>query len=475
MREDAIPRWFSAGLVLVALAAIAATVAAPGAFRALPLLAPDSTSYLEWSPGRTPAYPVFLALIRALSPDLGALGAAQLAIFLAAAVFCATAHHRLYGHPVIALLVASAIMLHPQLVSYAFTALPELLFSATLLVHVGCVFLALLSMRTRWYVMTGVTLAVLILLKPSGYALVACMPALALSARARPWRAMLATAVPLGAALIAVSAVNLARHGFFATQAQGGYSLVAHVGAFVDAADPVTTAIAADARPQRDAFRGAMTIDVYYLLTSHEYHALERIVRRRIVEDVERRQGAPIADQRQFPSDARVLSEITRAGTAIARRAILDHPRDYARHVAAQLYGLWFLPLIQPPDGVARLNAALQQIGSAVPGLAGGAVAFRSVPLPIFLAVRALLALSLIAATVAIVLMVIRRTPATVATGYAGLALHANYVLVAAVQPGLPRYALVMWPACVIVLAGCASLLIERLRGDGMEPRQARL
>lgn len=475
MGNDRAPRWFVIGLGVLVAAAIALTVALPGAFRALPLLAPDSTSYLEWSPGRTPAYPAFLSLIRVFSPDLGALGPAQLAVFLASAVFCAAAFQRLYRHPAIALLAAAAMMLHPQLVSYAFTALPELLFAATLVAHFGCVMLALQSTRDRWYLMTGVTLALLILFKPSGYALMACIPALALGARVRAWRAMFATALPLGVALATVSAVNLARHGFFATQAQGGYSLVAHVAAFVDPADPLTAAIAEDARPQRDAFGGEMPIDVYYLLSSHEYHALERVVRRGIVEDIERRQGTRIADQRQFPSDAVVLTEITRAGTQIARRAILNHPGQYARHAIAQLYGLWFLPLIQPGDGVARLNSALQQIHTSVPGLAGGAVAFRSVPLPIFRAVRALLALILIGATVAIVLMVVRRTPSAVATGYAGLALHANYLLVAAVQPGLPRYALVMWPACVMVLAGCASLLIERLRKDGAGPRQARL
>jgi hypothetical protein len=434
-------------------------------------------SYLEWSPGRTPAYPAFLSAIQSFSSDLSALGGIQLAIFLGCAAFCATAFQRLYGHPLIALFFATAVMMHPQLVSYAFAAQPELLFAATLLLHLGCVMLAVDSSRRRPYVMAGLTLALLILLKPSGYALVACLPVLTIGTRVRGWRAVLAAGVPLVVILLMVALVNFLRYGFFATQAQGGYSLIAHVAPFVgdepgsvDAA--AASAIAADMKPQRDALNRPMPLDVYYLLSSHEYHAGERIARQRIVEEVERRLDTKIADQRQFPSDPVVLRDITTIGSRMARRTILSHPRQYTRHVVAQLYGLWLLPLIQPPTGVARLTTELDDIRRAIPGLGHDPVAFRPVPTVVFVAVRALLFAVLAGSVVAIALMLLWRMPRTVSIGYAGLALHANYVLVAAVQPGLPRYALVMWPACILVLAGCAALLIERVRNVPAGPRQ---
>jgi hypothetical protein len=477
MRSAAAPRWFAAGLVLVALSTVAATFALPSAFRALPLLAPDSVSYLEWSPGRTPAYPAFLSFIRSFSSDLDALGSVQLAIFLSSAAFCAAAFQRVYRDPFIALVFAAAVMMNPQLVSYAFAAQPELLFSSTLLLHFGCVILAVNSSRPTPYVLAGSTLALLILLKPSGYALVVCLPALAIAARVRSWRAVLAAALPLAVILVLVAFANFLRYGFFATQAQGGYSLIAHVAPFVDSAPngedaAVTRAIAADIAPQRDALSRAMPLDLYYLLSSHEYHAGERIVRRRIVEDVERRLGTTIADQRQFPSDPVVLREITTTGSRLARRAILNHPRGYARHVAAQLYGLWLLPLIQPHDAVARLTTELDALRRAIPGLGHDSVAFRAVPAVVFVGIRALLFAVLAGSIVAVALMLLWRAPLTVPIAYAALALHANYLLVAAVQPGLPRYALVMWPAGVLVLAGCASLIIERVLKRPAGPRQ---
>jgi hypothetical protein len=325
--------------------------------------------------------------------------------------------------------------------------------------------------------MAGLTLALLILLKPSGYALVACLPLLGIGARVRGWPAVVAAVVPLAAILSLIALVNFLRYGFFATQAQGGYSLIAHVAPFVgdepnseDAA--AASAIAADIRPQRDALNRPMPLDLYYLLSSHEYHAGERIVRQRIVEDVERRLGARIADQRQFPSDPVVLREITTIGSRIARRTILSHPRQYARHVMAQLYGLWLLPLIQPSSGVARLTTELADIRRAIPGLGHDPVAFRPVPTVVFFAVRALLFTVLVGSVAGIALMLLWRTPLIVPIGYTALALHANYLLVAAVQPGLPRYALVMWPACVLVLAGFGALAVEGLRNVPAGPRQ---
>jgi hypothetical protein len=461
-------KWLAAGLTTIAVLSVIATVTLPGVYRALPLLSPDSATYLEWSPGRTPAYPAFLAVVRLLSPDLRLLGPIQLIVFLAAAAWCSIAFARVYWHPIFAVLLGASVMLHPQLVSYAFAALPESLFAATLCVNLGAVLVASRSARLLPYVFVGLTLALLILLKPSGYGLAAGLLAIALCARPQPLRRVAVVAGVLGGILGVVATTNQIKHGFFATQAQGGFSLLAHVGQLVEPAQAgplseVTNLIAADVNPHREALQSINDLNVYYLFASHDYHTIERIVRQRIGADVERRFGSGTADHRQFPSNPILLREITASGAEIGRRAIAEHPREYIRHVLAQLYGLWFLPLFQPADNIARLSASLDEVRAASPALDRSPVAFRRVPMAAFFSIRVLLIGVLAASLAAMALAVLRWTPRYLPLGYAALALHANFALVAAVQPGLPRYALVMWPAAALTLAGIIALLFDLL------------
>jgi hypothetical protein len=352
------------------------------------------------------------------------------------------------------------------LVSYAFVVLPESLFASTLLVNLGVVLEASRSKRSAPYALVGLTLAVLILLKPSGYGVAAGLVAVALCARARAAYRVGSAVAALGISLGAVATMNFFRHGYFATQAQGGFVLLAHVGPFVERTEggplaEVTNAIADDVKPHRDALERIDDLVVYYLFSSHDYHTIERIVRQRIGADVERRFGSAAADTRQFPSNPILLREITAQGSAIARRAIVDHPHEYARHVSSQLYGLWFIPLFQTSAGVDRLNSALNDIRATSAALDRSPVAFRALPAPVFVAIRVLQLTVLGASLVMILFVLLHRTPHDLALGYAALALHANFLLVAAVQPGLPRYAIVMWPCATLLLAGCAARVAD--------------
>jgi hypothetical protein len=455
-------------LALLALSALAVTaaIALPGVYRALPALSPDSLTYLEWSPGRTPAYPAFLRAMQTFSRDLALLGPVQFAIYLASAAWCSMTFARCYGHPAVALMFAAAVMLHPQLVSYAFVTLPESLFASALLLSLGAMLVAATAATTTSSVAVGATLAAAILLKPSGYGLVGGLVAAAVCAGPRAWRFLAVSVLTLTLALGSVALANLVRYGYFSTQAQGGFSILAHVGAFVDPmpAGPladVSAAIAGDAVPHRAALDRIEDLDTYYLFASHDYHVLERIVRRRVGADVEQRFGVSGTDERQFPSNPILLREITAAGSALARQAIANHPGAYVRHVTAQLYGLWFLPLFQTSERIARLSAALDTVRSSSPALDRSPVAFRSVPRLIFIAIRSLLAAILIASIVAIALSLIFRAPRDMPLVYAAVALHGTYLLVAAVQPGLPRYAVVMWPLAASIAAGVAVLTIE--------------
>jgi hypothetical protein len=459
------PRWLAAGLLSITALSVAAAIFLPGTFRALGPFTPDSQTYLTWNPGRTPGYPMFLAGVRLISPELTVLGPLQLMVFLAAASMCAWSFAHVYGRPFITLLFAAGVVLHPQLVSYAFVALPESLFASSLCLTFATVLPASRSSRLLPYAGVGLCIALSILIKPSGYGITAGLLAVALCARPQRWLSATVAGLSIALVLGAVATGNFMRHGFFAPQAQGGFSVVAHVGPFIEPVQSgplaaVANAIAADVKPHRDALERIDDLAVYYLFSSHDYHSIERIVRQRIGADVEQRFGSAGVDSEQFPSNPILLREITATGAALARQAVIDHPGAYARHVAAQLYGLWFLPLFQSSGRIARLSTALEGIRAASPALDRSEVAFRTIPAAAFVVIRLLFLCILVASIAQIVLAVIRRTRPLLPLAFAALALHANYLLVAAVQPGLPRYAVVMWPAAGLVLAGSAVLLL---------------
>jgi hypothetical protein len=457
-----------AGLALLAAAILLATFVLPGAYRALPALSPDSETYLDWNVGRAPAYPLALSVMRRFSSDVAWIGWTQFVALVASTSVLSLTFFSTFRSQLAALALAGAILAHPQVVSYAFAVLPESLFMSVLILHLACV---LNSIRGGRWPLIGVstTLAVLILLKPSAYALLACLPLLVIHRR-NEWRsALVRVAVPVFVILGVVSIANLMARGYFAPQSQGGYSLVAHVGAFVDPGDrqypALSAGIAADAAPHRAALEGIRSLHLYYLFSSHDYHELERIVRRRIAAESESRRGVAVTDHRQFPDDAALLQDLTDMGSHLARRAIVAHPTQYARHVFAQLYGLWMLPLIQPASAVPQLRAALHDIRAQSADLDRSEVAFRPVPFGVFVGVRLLLAAALVT-SIGSAVSYLRGMEAAhwLPPAYAGVAVHANYLLVAAVQPGLPRYALVMWPAIVVVLMSVAALAVARYR-----------
>ena len=455
-------RQLAIGLTAIAAAAVAGTITRPGVFRTLPFTAPDSLSYLEWSVSRTPAYPLFLSAVKLVSPDLGALGWIQLTLFLAAAWLLAWSFFRAFGSWLAALGVGAAVMLHPQLVAYAFTVLPESLFAAAIMVHLACAIRALCEGR-GWFAGAGIARAIAILLKPSGYSLAACLPVLLIGSR-DVRRTMLAGAAA-ASLVLAASIGNLATRGFFGTQAHGGYSLVASAAPFLspshgEAYSAVAAAIETDMAPVARELAAVRSIEAYYLASSYLYHFGEGVVWRRIREELARG-GVRILDGRDGTLQPDVLQGVARIGGELGFRTVRAAPAIYARHVAAQVYGLWMLPLLQTAEGVKGLEAELERARVASGGPPTGPIAFRTLPLPALVMARTLLVAAVAASLIALVGFVVSRGNTLWAIlAYASVAAHTNYLLVAAVQPGLPRYALMMWPVVMVCLAGTVTRLM---------------
>jgi hypothetical protein len=462
MSRRSVPRRLRLAIALVAAGlAIYVVEAGVAAFRALPWLQPDSMSYLTANLARAPGYPVVLRLIHAISPDLGVLGPLQHLMLIAGGMSFAWEFARTFSRPIVALAAGAAIVVNPPLVSYAYTVLPEAMFIAVLMAHLAL----MLALARRWNRATaagaGATAALLPLLKPAGYAVVAGLVVAAFVHRVRG-RQLAWLVCPAAAVLLAAGAVNYAARGTFSIQTQGGFSRAAYVGHLLDRDTPsaypdVTAQIVERAAPIRRALDALPTIEEFYLVGASAYHEVEAIVRDAIVTHIGRQRGVPVLDAQMFPTDPDVLREFDRIGGALANAAIVGHPAAYARLVGANLYGLWWLPLIQRPEPARTLQRELDAAAKANPSLGSVSMPFRMLATPLFLAVRAALAALIVCSIVGLVL-VWSSNPRAAVVGYAAVVLNGYFLLVSLAQPGLPRYAIAAWPLSMLVLFGTIAL-----------------
>ncbi len=458
------------GAVAVGLVALAAVLFAieerAAAFHGQAFMQPDSVSYLEANVARAPLYPLVLRGVSRLTGGLGSLGLLQHLALMSAGAFLSYSFAVVFGRPLLAAALAASILANPQIVSYAFAMLPEALFIAVLMAHLACAAFLASAWRPAAAAWCSVTAATLALIKPTGFAVVAGLAVLAVVHRAG-WRRLAWLAGPCAAVLLLACLGNYVARGLFATEAQGGYSRAAYVGQLIDpsraSAYPEAAArIAARTAPIRAALDALPTIDTRYLVAANEYHAVEAIVRDEIVAEIGRERGSPVVDPKLFPSDPNVIRRLDEIAATLAREAIAAHPGEYARLAAANGYGLWWLPLVRSNDGVAAARREIDSVLSRFPVVDRSPIAFRPLPVPAYIVVRA--GIGAVALCGLLSLVSVWSSSRLIATvGFSGVLVHGSFLLVSLAQPGLPRYALAMWPASMLLLFGTIACATRRI------------
>lgn len=454
-----------AGLLILA-SVLFVVEARAAAFHALPWLAPDSAGYLNANVARAPLYPLLLDVVARLPGGWEAwLGPLQHTAVLLAGVALAYQFARRVGRPIVAALLFIATAANPAMISYCFTVLPEALFIALLMVHLACI----LSLTGGWNrpaaLGAGASAAAMALAKPSGYAAVAGVAVIAWQYRAE-WRRLHWLVVPAPAVLLLGAFGNYAVHGLFATQAQGGYARIAYVAQLLDETTPtaypdVTRELARHTATIRADLESLPSIDVRYFIGANQYHVVEALARQDIVAGLGRRLGKAITGQEGLPNDPAVVRGVDQIGGALANAAIRQRPAAYAYQVAVSLYGLWWMPLIQSRSGAATAQHAIDDQLTQHPRLDRSPIAFRSLPGPAFVAIRALLATVAVCGLIAIPL-VWSTSKTRSAVGYVAVLLHGYFLLVSLAQPGLPRYALTVWPASMLLVFGMIAVASRR-------------
>jgi hypothetical protein len=282
----------------------------------------------------------------------------------------------------------------------------------------------------------------------------------------REWRKLPWLVVPAAVAIFAVSTANFLVRGFFGTQALSGSIRLAHVASLLEKSTPtpypiLTRRLASQARPIGSALYSLPTIDDYYLIAAEEYHGVEEIVWRELLEEIRRGGQEAATGVGPFPKDPALAAVHDGLGSTVANAAIRQHFGEYLYKVAANTYGLWWLPLVKTRPGAAARQSELDDLVAHRPPLGRATPAFRGLPLVAYLAVRTLL-LSVFACSLVGLFWMTSRSPLRRAVAYVALLLHGCFLLVSLAQPGLPRYAVVVWPASALLLTATAGSIRYR-------------
>jgi len=436
----------------------AAAIAASG--MAMPLMTPDSSGYIAWSPDRTPLYPLFLRLVAAFSPGYSVLPAVQYVLFIAATVAFCDALTALLRSPLAGLATALAVFGNPYLMRYPTTIMPDSLYLSLVLVHAACVLHSLRGRFLAWPVLAGVSLGCAILARPAGYALLAALPWLAFVWRERRWLRAVVLAGGVAATILAACFGDYEARGYFATQAFGGIQAILKVAAMaprqVAGFDPTATTRAFDAlQPLRDSERAAASWEVRALVPILTYN-----VSRAVLEPA---QAAVESSPEKWQTASPYWREIALNDLSgeFARRVIAADPPAYVQRVIRQFYGMWFLPQLTDPSTASAVADILVNVGK-LDRARDIDPDIKIVPLWAYEAKFAVFAGLLLASFYAVILALFRRDRVLAGLAYLSLATQSYFLLVAAVEVALPRYSLMAWPFQCAIAFGIVAPLFRR-------------
>lgn len=212
--------WAGAGL-----AALLANVAMLVDLPVMAFIEPDTLGYLKPSAVRSAGYMLIIKAVVSISGDLKWIVPVQLNAMLAAFAVLGWTARGVLRSQAAGLMVAVAPMLSSGLLILAPTVMTEALFVALICLHLAAVLSAV--QRLSWFNigMVGLTLALMLVVRPNGISFLAGVPLLLFFFKER-WRQVLTGT--LGPVLLVVLAQGMAHQhtfGFFGLHKFGGISL----------------------------------------------------------------------------------------------------------------------------------------------------------------------------------------------------------------------------------------------------------
>jgi hypothetical protein len=415
------------------------------------LMQVDSQSYLDFAAERTAGYPLFLRFVEHLPGGLRDLPPIQFGLYAFGALFLCCEFRKLSGSRFASGLLLVLLFSNGQVTRLTFMIMTEALFSCCLMLLLALC--CRLVRKPQWQTlgMASLVAGLAALIRPAGYPLVVSLPIIAWWC----WRDGLpAGRTVLAAALPYLATVGLgiiayhAEHGLWRAETFVGRTLLGKAAAIVDANptenDPkIIRSIAAAVAPDRAVIDRAPTVfDRFRLIVP--YYDLWRYGE---VYDI-------VAAQAAIPK--RDTAALDRRMEAVSLAVIAAAPAAYLADVALNYGALWWLPDAMTHAQLARFRAFINSL-EPLPDLGRYPAWHRDHSDAVIWALHGFMATAFAVSLwwgFDLIASVVRGTPLLPLARVeivAAILVHASFLLTAAVEAGLPRYAWALWPALSIL------------------------
>jgi hypothetical protein len=439
-------------------------------------MAPDSPTYLDFSPKRTLGYPLILAAVGHFDPSLRILPFLQMLALILSAAALMEACNRLYPAGMVWIFTGVVGLLNPFLWRYTMMVLTESTYASLCMLVLASFFVAILHRPrgTAWLITTGALIGLAISVKPSAYAVLIAVGIGTAFWKTRVARAFAALAAPALACVLALSTWNWAERGIFGTQLAGGTEILGNVALLIPPDLPgknheIAAQIAADLTPVSSRLPGSLTsirdARDYYWVTYESLGPLRDEIVEKLTNVVLDRAKASGETLNTTTTGLRV----NELAWNITRDTILDRPLAYFRNALIHFVALWTFPEIATHQEETHVRSLLCD-GKFVwfsCASEGGGVAVRIfVPRAVSIAKDAVMTTAMLLSIALPFFIAFRRSDSLLGCAMAvtALCINGNFAIAALVEAGIPRYAIPMWPLVCIMIAGTGLLVFEDIR-----------
>ncbi len=445
-------------------------------FKGVAIMAPDSFGYVDFSPLRTMGYPSFLFLIHEITNDHSLVPLIQLLFYYGGVLWVSINFSRFFNTYFGGAIFLILFIFNVEIIKNCFYILTESLSTSIVLFIIAILIKFTKKPTISLMISISLFVGLSIFVRPSSYSylsLIFLIPFFYFSWFKKNFILKLLSIIgPMAAVFILSGSIQYFKNGFFASQSFLGLNLIGKVLLVAREDSPssepaVMKEIDHFASPIRSMIEETNSLQFKYILVTNYYDQLRYNERHRL--------------ERVIKDDSIPPGTIF---CTVALDAIKAQPILYAKDVCINFYALLFLSDLV----TCKENMEFQKILK------------KHTPLPyikelpfrprtdsykgtscdfLIWALRLTLGLAFLSSVIATGTSIYQRfqkkeiSSVLIFSCFSGVLVHTHYLLVSLLQSGIPRYALVIWPAVfasmLAFIVWCRDVYLKNKKGGTHE------
>ena len=433
-----------------------------GMFHSLPLMEPDSSSYIQFSPIRTAGYPFFLWIVKKIFGTFDVVPIVHLCFLTLSATYLTVEFYRLTRRYALASILMIGLMVNP-IYHYAFNIMTEALSISLLMVFLGITIRLFQHPTLKKLAMLSTIVGLGILIRPAHYAYVPVLLGVGMWVFAfsplRFFQVVTATLTPLVILIFLGCWGQYDKNGVFHLESMNGFNMIGKVSLIADqniSGDypSFLKEIGEFAEPVRSYLDQAPNLHLRYLLSApyYDYFRYERL-----------------------PSVSQRIHLDNTVYTKTSWNIIKARPSLYCKDVWMNFCALWQLYDLLTINEKRTMKIFLDSHESPYkpypwyPNTIN--FSLKNHPILVWGIRGCLLAICLSSLLLVLVnfrLLWKRQSivPLVLIGGIASLVVQGHFLLTAMAQAGLPRYSFTLWPGIILIGVIMMELGLQKWKGQ---------